>query len=83
MSEKYRLILTYLHTVQEATLDQIIENVNYSNYRNTKRYIGETLCRMVNSGYITRIKRGLYRVNEYKQFFKPEVQTKEQLKLNI
>ncbi len=82
MTEKYKLILTYLHSVQEATLDQVMENVDYHNYLNTRKYMTETLSRMVNSGYITRIKRGLYRANEYKQFFK-KTEYKNQLKLEL
>lgn len=82
MTEKYTLILTYLHSVQEATLDQICDNVDYQNYHNTKKYMTETLSRMVNSGYITRLKRGLYRANEYKQFFK-KTEYKNQLKLEL
>ena len=63
--EKQLEIQKYLSTVPSATIDEIYANVSFSYYCNANKHLGEILSRMVKSGKIERIKKGLFRyINE-------------------
>ncbi len=55
-------ITTYLLTVEEATLENIYQNVSFSYYCNWKKHLGAMLARMLKKGKIERIKKGVYRI---------------------
>lgn len=54
-------IQKYLITVESATLQEIYDNVTFSYYHNWAKYLGETLSRMVKSGAVLRVKKGVYK----------------------
>ena len=66
-------IQKYLLTVPCATIDEIYANVSFSYYRNANKHLGNILSRMVKSGKIERVKKGLFRyinTTEYINNFK-------------
>lgn len=63
LTKKQEAILTYLKTVSDATLTDIIDNVvEARTFHNSKSYLSQTLARMIKAGLIVRVKRGQYAV---------------------
>lgn len=60
LSSNMREIIVFLREHEQATLSQIIEGTGLHYYNNTRKYVGETLGRMVKNGTIRRVKKGLY-----------------------
>ena len=58
---KQQEILKYLMTVESATLIDIYNNMSFSYYANHKKHLGEILSRMVKSGSIERVKKGVFK----------------------
>ena len=70
---KQQEIEMYLSKVPCATIDEIYANVSFSYYCNANKHLGEILSRMVKSGKIERVKKGLFRyinASEYANNFK-------------
>lgn len=68
-------VLKYLHTVEQATLEEIYENVPFGYYHNWRKHLGAMMSRMVKSKKVRRVNRGVFAV------YKP---AKEELKpINI
>lgn len=51
----------YLKTVPQATIEEIYCNVTFVYYCNEKKHLGTLLSRMVKSGKIERVRKGVYR----------------------
>lgn len=58
---KQQEIQKHLMTVESATLEEIYRNVSFTYYANHAKYMGEILSRMVKSGQIERVKKGVFR----------------------
>lgn len=54
-------IQKYLMSVESATLEEIYRNVSFTYYANHAKHLGEILSRMVKSGQIERVKKGVFR----------------------
>lgn len=65
---KQQEIQKCLSTVPCATLDEIYANVSFYYYANEKKHLGEILSRMVKSGKIERVKKGIFRYVNASQF---------------
>lgn len=59
---KQQEIFKYLSTVESADINEIYKNVTFSYYCNANKHLGEILSRMVKSGKIERVKKGVFRV---------------------
>jgi len=60
----------YLAKVPQATLEEIYQNVPFGYYHNGHKHLGEILSRMVKSGKIARVKKGVYRYVNATEFMK-------------
>ena len=56
----------YLITVDQATLKEIVENCP-RHYHNGHKHVGATLSRMVQNGKVTRVKRGVFKLNAFRE----------------
>lgn len=65
---KQQEIQVYLSKVPCATLDEIYANTSIWYYANEKKHLGEILSRMVKSGKIERVKKGIFRHVNASQF---------------
>lgn len=65
---KHQEIQNYLQTVPCATLDDIYDNVSFYYYANHKKHLGAIMSRMVKSGKVERIKKGLFRYIDAYEF---------------
>lgn len=76
-------ILTYLHTVESATLEELYNISDYSYYYNWQKHFGQVMSRLVKSGKVVRVKPGVFRIAETvgKGNYKPEVEIENQTKL--
>lgn len=62
-STKQRAVLAFLSRVGVASLDEIVRMVpEVRTFHNSKKYLGETLSRMVKAGLVVRVGRGKYRI---------------------
>mgnify|MGYP003451038764 CR=1 FL=1 len=59
-SDHQSQIIKYLSTVESATKKEIYDNVKFGYYHNWEKHLGDTLSRMVNRGFIFRVKKGLF-----------------------
>jgi hypothetical protein len=64
MADRKQRILNYLATVKEASLSEIIEKCNIYYFHNTNKHAGEILGRLVNSGRVTRVSKGIFSLNK-------------------
>lgn len=55
-------IIVYLNSVEEASLSEIIEDCGLFYYRNTRKYVGDIITRLIARGIVERVKRGVYRI---------------------
>ena len=62
MSENQKAVLRYLGTVESATKDEIADGAGLRYFRNTRKYVGEILARMIKNNMIVRVKRGVYKI---------------------
>jgi|GEM_PF-1881364 hypothetical protein len=58
-----REVLTYLSTVDTATLQEIYENVNFGYYNNWSKYMSMIMTRLVTYGRVVRVKKGVFKIN--------------------
>jgi len=65
---KQQEISMYLAKVPCATIEEIYKNVTFSYYCNANKHLGEILSRMVKDGKIERVKKGLYKYINAKQY---------------
>ena len=65
-------VLQYLQTVEQATLEEIYENVPFGYYHNWRKHLGAMMSRMVKSKKVTRVKRGVF-----KALTKEDVETRQ------
>ncbi len=56
-----REVLTYLSTVDTATLDDIYEHVSFGYYHGWGKYM--IMSRLVNNGRVVRVKKGVFKIN--------------------
>lgn len=61
-------ISKYLSKVPCATIDEIYANVPFSYYCNANKHLGTILSRMVKLGKIERVKKGVFRYINTKEF---------------
>lgn len=59
---KQKEIAEYLKCVESATIDEIYKNVSFSYYYNANKYVGEILSRMIKSGHVERVKKGVFKL---------------------
>lgn len=55
-------IISYLKTVDTATLSDIYNNISTSYPHNWAKYTGEIMSRMVANGQVERVKKGVFRI---------------------
>jgi len=65
---KQQEIEMYLSKVPCATIDEIYANVSFSYFCNANKHLGEILSRMVKSGKIERVKKGVFKYSNTKQY---------------
>lgn len=58
---KRQEIINYLMTVEQASITEIYNNVQFSYYCNGIIHTGNILRRMANSGEVVRVKKGIYK----------------------
>lgn len=64
---KQNEILKVIYGKDSMTKKEIVKAVPFSYWNNTEKYIGEILTRMVRSGKLERIGRGIYKVGPGKK----------------
>ena len=62
MSPRQKTIYNTFKEKESFTLQDTVDLVGHTVYANKKKHIGEALSRMIKQGYITRIKRGVFKV---------------------
>lgn len=55
-------VLNYLRQVPGASISDIYMNVSFGYYNNANKHLGALLSRMVKSGKIVRLKKGLFSI---------------------
>lgn len=63
MTHNQKVIINFLHSHKEATLDEAVKLIGGGIYANKSRYVSLAMSRMVKSGLITRISPGLFKLN--------------------
>jgi len=65
-SENQLLVMQYLFGKGDVSKSKMMEEMGIDNwyYCNSEKHFGDILSRMVNSGFITRVKKGVYKLNE-------------------
>jgi predicted transcriptional regulator of viral defense system len=71
ISDKQKEVLAHLRTVEQADIHEIYRAVSFSYYCNYEKYIGEICSRLVEDGYITRVKRGVFKLGGTKKVIAP------------
>lgn len=61
-STKQNQVLNYLGTVDQTTSKMIYHHMPFGYYRNESKHFCELLSRMVRSGLIVRLKKGVYKL---------------------
>ena len=79
MTPHQKEVHEYLLKVESATKEQIYEEVSFWYYRNWEKHLGDVLSRMVKSGVIKRVKKGIYAIN--KSGYAEEIKNPNQLEL--
>jgi predicted transcriptional regulator of viral defense system len=75
-------ILTYLNTVESATLEELYKVSDYSYYANWQKHFGQVMSRLVKQGKVVRIKKGVFRIAKHNEFkASSEVEIENQIKL--
>jgi len=70
-SLKQSLILKYLRSKENqiATLNEILQNAGVNTYYcNGEKHIGAVLSNMVKNRQLTRVKKGTFKIFDYKEF---------------
>ena len=57
-------VIKYLNTVEQASLKEIYSNTPIYYYCNELKHLGALMSRMVKSGKVSRVKRGVFKKNE-------------------
>jgi len=65
-SQKQTAILRYIAD-GEKTKKQIVNRFGAWHYRNSNKYIGEILTRMVRKGLLVRVEKGLYKRKHFER----------------
>lgn len=55
-------IISYLKTVDTATLSDIYNSISTSYYHNWSKHTGAIMSRMVANGQVERVKKGVFRI---------------------
>ena len=64
-SEKQKQILDFARKNENCiTKKQAVDLIGHYYFYNSQKYVGEVLSRMVKSKFLTRIKNGLYQIND-------------------
>jgi len=64
-SVKQKQILDFASKNQnKISKKQAVDLIGYYYYHNAQKYVGEVLSRMVTAGFLTRVKKGNFKVNE-------------------
>jgi predicted transcriptional regulator of viral defense system len=75
-------ILTYLNTVESATLQELYDISDYNYYLNWQKHFGQVMSRLVKQGKVVRIKKGVFRIAKHNEFkVSSEVEIENQIKL--
>jgi predicted transcriptional regulator of viral defense system len=64
MTDKQKSVVNYLNTVESAHIYEIYTNTNLNFYTNIGKHTTALLSKMVKQGYINRVKKGHYSINE-------------------
>lgn len=83
-TDKQLEVQIYLKKVKCATIEQIYENVSFYYYCNANKHLGALLSRMVKSGKIARVQKGLFMYIDAKTYLDnrmKEIHNPNQLKL--
>jgi predicted transcriptional regulator of viral defense system len=64
MTDKQKSVVNYLNTVESAHIYEIYTNTNLNFYTNIGKYTTALLSKMVKEGYINRVKKGHYAINQ-------------------
>ena len=81
MSPKQKKIIEILTDNETADLDLIYDFVNWSYYRNWRKYLGMLLSNMVERGMIERVKPGTFKLAKPKQKIKEEIKDPNQIEM--
>jgi predicted transcriptional regulator of viral defense system len=75
-------ILTYLNSVESATLEELYKVSDYSYYLNWQKHFGQVMSRLVKQGKVVRIKKGVFRIAKHNEIkASSEVEIENQIKL--
>jgi hypothetical protein len=75
-------ILTYLNSVESATLQELYDISDYNYYLNWQKHFGQVMSRLVKQGKVVRIKKRVFRIAKHNEFkISSEVEIENQIKL--
>ena len=63
MTNKQKQVISYLKTVESATLESIYTNIGFRYCQLWQHHLSELLSRMVKQGYIKRLSKGVFAFN--------------------
>lgn len=67
LSTKQRTVLAFIQQHGSITKKEAVIMIGGSYYHNKEKYVGEVLSRMVNSGILKRVKKGLFEIGDKKE----------------
>jgi predicted transcriptional regulator of viral defense system len=73
-------ILTYLNSVESATLQELYHISDYNYYANWQKHFGQAMSRLVKRGMVARVKKGVFRIAKLGE---GEIRAKEEIENQI
>jgi len=80
MTDKQKIVFEYVRENGIITNDKADKLIGGTYYHNSRKYVGEVLSRMVKSGLLLRVKKGIYKLG-YRTNKKPDAVPENQLQL--
>lgn len=62
ITQNQKVVLNYLRTKENATLEECYQNSNQSYYLNWQKHMGDFMSRLIKQGYVERVKKGVFKI---------------------
>ena len=65
LNYKQKQVLSYLRSVESATLLELYEHSEYNYYHNYSKHFGQVMAKLVGRGLVERISKGVFRISPH------------------